>query len=91
MIGSQLLGVGRRRRMLSIYGAVLFGAASLWYCLRYVPEQVARGTMLRILVSDADLLNRASRGFAFAGPGSGPTSLLPRARPARAAPGSGAP
>src|SRR6266480_1654825 len=40
-----------------------------------VPEQVARGTMLRILVSDADLLNRASRGFAFAGPGSGPTSL----------------
>jgi hypothetical protein len=40
-----------------------------------VPDQVARGTMLRILVSDADLLNRASRGFAFAGPGSGPTSL----------------
>ena len=30
---------------------------------------------LRILVSDADLLNRASRGFAFAGAGSGPTGL----------------
>ena len=42
MIGSQLLSVGRSRRMLAIYGAVLFGAASLWYCLRYVPEQVAR-------------------------------------------------
>ena len=42
MIGSQLLSVERSRRMLSIYGAVLFGAASLWYCLRYVPEQVAR-------------------------------------------------
>src|SRR6266700_4142290 len=35
----------------------------------------ARGTTLRILVSDADLLNRASRGFAFAGAGSGPTGL----------------
>ena len=40
-----------------------------------VPEQVARGTTLRILVSDADMLNRASRGFAFAGAGSGPTGL----------------
>jgi len=40
-----------------------------------VPEQVARGTTLRVLVSDADLLNRASRGFAFAGAGSGPTGL----------------
>jgi len=35
-----------------------------------VPEQIARGTTLRVLVSDADLLNRASRGFAFAGAGS---------------------
>ncbi len=40
-----------------------------------VPEQVARGTTLRILVSDADLLNRASRGFAFAGAGGSPTGL----------------
>jgi hypothetical protein len=40
-----------------------------------VPEQVARGTTLRVLVSDADLLNRASRGFAFAGAGSGPAGL----------------
>jgi hypothetical protein len=40
-----------------------------------VPEQVARGTTLRVLVSDADLLNRASRGFAFAGAGSGPNGL----------------
>ena len=42
IIGWQLLGVRRPRRILSIYGAVLFVAASLWYCLRYVPEQVAR-------------------------------------------------
>jgi SpoIVB peptidase S55 len=34
-----------------------------------VPEQVSRGTNLRVLVSDGDLLNRASRGFAFAGGG----------------------
>jgi hypothetical protein len=40
-----------------------------------VPDQVTRGTALRILISDADLLNRASRGFAFTGPGSGPTGL----------------
>jgi SpoIVB peptidase S55 len=51
------------------------GAARVEEATVRVPEQVARGTMLRILVSDADLLNRASRGFAFAGPGSGPTSL----------------
>jgi hypothetical protein len=31
-----------------------------------VPDQVARGTMLRVLVSDGDLLNRAARGFGFA-------------------------
>jgi len=51
------------------------GAARVEETTVRIPEQVARGTTLRILVSDADLLNRASRGFAFAGPGSGPTSL----------------
>jgi SpoIVB peptidase S55 len=40
-----------------------------------VPEQVSRGTTLRVLVSDGDLLNRASRGFAFAGAGGGPAGL----------------
>jgi len=40
-----------------------------------VPEQVAKGTNLRVLVSDGDMLNRASRGFGFAGAGSGPTGL----------------
>jgi len=32
-----------------------------------VPDQVTRGTTLRVLVSDADMLNRASRGFAATG------------------------
>jgi hypothetical protein len=32
-----------------------------------IPEQAARGSMLRVLVSDADMLNRASRGFAAVG------------------------
>jgi hypothetical protein len=44
----------------------------------HVPDQTARGTTLRILVSDADLLNRASRGFAFSGFGGaagGPAGL----------------
>ncbi len=40
-----------------------------------IPEQIARGTALRVLVSDADLLNRASRGFAFAGAGGAPAGL----------------
>jgi hypothetical protein len=51
------------------------GAARVVETTLRVPEQIARGTTLRILVSDADLLNRASRGFAFAGPGSGPNGL----------------
>ncbi len=32
-----------------------------------VPEQISRGTTLRVLVSDADWLNRSSRGFLFGG------------------------
>jgi hypothetical protein len=32
-----------------------------------VPDQIARGTTLRLLVTDGDTLNRASRGFAFGG------------------------
>src|SRR6202165_4302039 len=51
------------------------GAARVEETTVRVPEQVARGTTLRILVSDADLLNRASRGFGVAGAGSGPAGL----------------
>ena len=40
----------------------------------HVPDQIARGTMLRVMVTDADLLNRASRGFQFSGSG-GPPGL----------------
>jgi hypothetical protein len=40
----------------------------------HVPDQIARGTSLRILVTDGDTLNRASRGFAFGG-SSGPAGL----------------
>ncbi|GAC1703335.1 MAG: hypothetical protein NVS9B4_11180 [Candidatus Acidiferrum sp.] len=40
-----------------------------------VPEQIARGTSLRVLVGDAELLNRASRGFAFTGAGGTPEGL----------------
>lgn len=34
-----------------------------------VPDQATRGTTLRVLVTDGDMLNRASRGFAFSGAG----------------------
>ncbi len=40
-----------------------------------IPEQIVRGSTLRVLVSDGEMLNRASRGFAFAGLGGGPTGL----------------
>jgi hypothetical protein len=33
----------------------------------HVPDQAVRGATLRVLVSDGDILNRASRGFGFAG------------------------
>jgi hypothetical protein len=40
-----------------------------------VPDQIGHGTTLRVLVSDADWLNRASRGFAFIGAPGGPQGL----------------
>src|SRR5579871_5689177 len=40
----------------------------------HVPDQIARGTQLRVMVTDGDLLNRASRGFQFSGSG-GPPGL----------------
>src|SRR6202049_112656 len=40
----------------------------------HVPDQIARGTSLRILATDGDTLNRALRGFAFGG-SSGPAGL----------------
>src|SRR5438034_9782350 len=40
-----------------------------------VPDQVSRGSTLRLLVTDGEMLNRASRGFAFAGVGGGPAGL----------------
>ena len=42
------------------------GAARVEETTVHVPDQVARGTMLRVLVSDGELLNRASRGFGLA-------------------------
>src|SRR5580704_3258653 len=51
------------------------GAAHVEETTVRVPEQVARGATVRVLVSDGDRLNRASRGFAFAGAGGGSTGL----------------
>jgi len=45
------------------------GPAQIQETTVHVPDQVTRGTMLRVLVSDADMLNRASRGFAATGAG----------------------
>jgi SpoIVB peptidase S55 len=51
------------------------GAARIEEATVRVPDQIAHGTSLRVLVSDGELLNRASRGFVFAG-GSGPATGL---------------
>ena len=51
------------------------GAPQIQETIVRVPEQVSRGTNLRVLVCDGDMLNRASRGFAFAGAGGGPAGL----------------
>jgi hypothetical protein len=40
-----------------------------------VPDQATRGTTLRVLVTDGDMLNRASRGFGFSGAGGSNASL----------------
>jgi hypothetical protein len=50
------------------------GAARVEETTVRVPDQIARGATLHILVTDGDTLNRASRGFAFAGSG-GPSGL----------------
>ncbi len=39
------------------------GAAHIEETTVHVPDQITRGTALRVLVSDADWMNRASRGF----------------------------
>ena len=51
------------------------GAARIEETTVRVPEQIAHGTMLRVLISDADWLNRSSRGFGFGASSSGPEGL----------------
>jgi hypothetical protein len=43
------------------------GAGRIEETTVHVPDQMAHGTTLRVMVSDADWLNRASRGFVFGG------------------------
>jgi hypothetical protein len=51
------------------------GAAQIAETTVRVPDQATRGTTLRVLVTDGDMLNRASRGFAFGGSGGGSSGL----------------
>jgi hypothetical protein len=53
------------------------GAARIEETSVRVPDQVLRGSTLRLMVSDADWMNRASRGFAGAGGPGGPEGLDP--------------
>jgi hypothetical protein len=47
------------------------GASRIQELAVRVPEQIVRGTTLRVVVSDAEWLTRASRGFSPGGAGSG--------------------
>jgi SpoIVB peptidase S55 len=51
------------------------GAARVEETTVRVPDQASRGTMLRVLVTDGETLNRASRGFSFGGAGGGNAGL----------------
>jgi hypothetical protein len=51
------------------------GAARVEETTVRVPEQASRGSTLRVLVTDGDMLNRASRGFGFASAGGGNAGL----------------
>lgn len=51
------------------------GAARIEETTIRVPDQISHGTTLRVLVADADWMNRASRGFAFGGTQGGPEGL----------------
>ena len=51
------------------------GAARIEETTVRVPDQIAHGTTLRVLVCDADWLNRASRGYSFASGSGGPEGL----------------
>jgi hypothetical protein len=53
------------------------GAARVEETTIKVPDQVARGTTLRVMVSDADWMNRASRGFAGGAGQGNPAGLDP--------------
>jgi hypothetical protein len=55
------------------------GAAHIEETSVHVPDQIAHGASLRVLVTDGELLNRASRGFVFsgsAGPATGLDQLI---------------
>jgi hypothetical protein len=51
------------------------GAARVEETTVRVPDQATRGTSLRVLVTDGETLNRASRGFSFGGAGGGNAGL----------------
>lgn len=51
------------------------GAARVEETTLRVPDQATRGTSLRVLVTDGETLNRASRGFSFGGAGGGNAGL----------------
>jgi hypothetical protein len=53
------------------------GAARIEETMIKVPDQVTRGTTLRVMVSDAEWMNRASRGFAGGAGQGNPAGLDP--------------
>jgi peroxiredoxin len=71
VIGSQLLGAARPRRIWWISGAGALIAVSVWYCLSYVPQQVAR--------SLTHFRDAAAPAFTFQAVNDGPVPTSPKA------------
>ena len=76
-VGSHLLGAGAPRRLFSICAAGLFIAASLWYGLSYIPNQVARSlTHFRDAAAPTFAFQRVSTGSVATGPMAGKVLVI---------------
>jgi thiol-disulfide isomerase/thioredoxin len=77
VIGLHLLGATRPHRILSIYGTGLLFSVSLWYCTRYVPEQVARSlTHVRDAAAPTFMFQPVSDGAVPTGPMAGKVLVI---------------
>ena len=77
LIGSHLSGAARPRRIRWICGAGTLVAASLWYCMGYVPQQMARAhTHLRDAAAPTFAFQPVSYGRVATAPSAGKVLVI---------------